>query len=257
MAAKLGEKGERLGKLEELRRRETELLEELARGGVKGVVAVQREIRRELENVLEHVVPDDRELTLEDVERWCATRFWKFASTMPANPHTYTLRYAGDDGMFCRVCLFVWTHGYANVFGGREFTQLDVGDHFLWTTQANGDGRDTSLTTLINAKPLSLLERRPPTSRWRPTKPLIARAAVRRLEVGEGLALSGAEVAVERVDGSRYRWVRGARSVEVDEDEATRRLAARKADELDTLRFGEAATQLPLGTLKTDGRERA
>lgn len=258
MAAKPREKGERLGRLEELRARETALMEELAAGGVKGVLAVQREIRRELEHVPEHVVPEDRELTLEDVERWCESRFWKFASTMPTNPHSYTIKDWGDPDMFERVCLYLWDNGYANVFGGREFTQLDVGDHFIWSTQHRGDdGRDTTNTTLINRKLLSLLVRNPPSSRWRPTKQMRAKAAIRRLGVGEVLTLNGTPVRVERRGVGLYLWAtpRG-RVLELDAERAIQRLAGCKVEELDGMRFSEAVETPLFGGDGRDGEER-
>lgn len=230
--------------LEELRARKVELIEDLARGGVGGVLAVEREIRAALRDVPEHVADDP--LTEEEVRRWVGSVHWQFARTMAQNPHEYANIRWCDEGMFRRVCVWLWDRSYPNVFGGREFPQCDLAGYTFWTCQARGpSGRDPSLTTILNRKPLSIHTPNPPRSTWRPTKSLIARAAVRRLGVGEGLTLSGAEVAVERVEEDRFCWVRGARSSEVDREEAVRKLAARKARELDGLSFNVASPTQP------------
>jgi DNA invertase Pin-like site-specific DNA recombinase len=86
---------------------------------------------------------------------------WRFARTMAANPHFYSLRqsWARDDD-------FVWAveqirlRGYRQKFKGHWYTQLDVNDHFYWTmgwpigSLDWGWGRlNKSGTILINRKP--------------------------------------------------------------------------------------------------------
>jgi hypothetical protein len=81
---------------------------------------------------------------------------WRFATTMPDNPHWYTLRrtWARDED-------FVWAveqirlRGYRHKYEGKWYTQLDVNDHFYWTMGwpiNYPDGR--ACTILINRKPL-------------------------------------------------------------------------------------------------------
>jgi len=88
---------------------------------------------------------------------------WRFAKTMPQNPHWYTLRqtWARDED-------FVWcveqirALGYRTKFQGDWYTQLDVNNHFYWTMGWPigsfdwGWGRlNKAGTILINRKPLA------------------------------------------------------------------------------------------------------
>lgn len=88
---------------------------------------------------------------------------WRFAKTMPQNPHWYTLRktWARDDD-------FVWAveqirlRGYRSKYNGSWYTQLDVNDHFYWTMgwpigsfDWGWDRLNAGGTILINRKPLT------------------------------------------------------------------------------------------------------
>jgi len=73
---------------------------------------------------------------------------WIFAKTMPENPHEYTLRREWpSDADFVRAVLFIREHGYQNLFEGRWYTQLDIGEHTYWTM-----GAPVEETILINRK---------------------------------------------------------------------------------------------------------
>lgn len=89
-------------------------------------------------------------LSNEDLGRWVASVPWKFARTMPENPHEYCQRRDVDDREFELVVLHIREHGYQQWFAGYEYTALDVGGHFLWTM---GDSLPTTL--LINRKPIT------------------------------------------------------------------------------------------------------
>ena len=49
--------------------------------------SVKRDLRAELRHIEEYWVPEDRELTLEDVGTWCRSAYFNMAHTMPGNPH--------------------------------------------------------------------------------------------------------------------------------------------------------------------------
>lgn len=87
---------------------------------------------------------------LDRVARDLAAAHWIFAETMPENPHEYTLRreWASDAG-FVRAVRFIRAHGYQNLFQGRWYTQLDLGEHTYWTL-----GAPVEETILINRKPI-------------------------------------------------------------------------------------------------------
>jgi hypothetical protein len=143
-------------KLQQLEKEKTRLFERLA--GVaeqqkvlaREVYAVEREQKRELEAVEEHIAPDP--LSFEDVERWVQTVFFSFARTMASNPHMYAARKRCDDAMFTRIARFVQENGYPQKYGGHDYTILDVDlhgePHFVWTM-----GSPPSQTQILNCKP--------------------------------------------------------------------------------------------------------
>ncbi len=119
------------------------LMEELARVAERQK-ALQREMRRcereqkeALKKVPEHSVPEDQDLTLEDVEKWCRSEFFIMAHTAPGNPHCYFARKkVRDPIMYQRVVGYVLANGYPQKYSGDEYTVLDVelngSSWFLW-----------------------------------------------------------------------------------------------------------------------------
>ena len=87
------------------------------------------------------------ELTPEQCQDALESHLWIFAKTMPDNPHEYTLRKQWDDDLFVEVVKHIRSNGYTAYFGGRPYTQLDVGDFFYWTM-----GAPLGETILINRK---------------------------------------------------------------------------------------------------------
>lgn len=73
---------------------------------------------------------------------------WRFAKTMPDNPHWYTLRktWAQDDE-FVHCTQFIRDYGYREKYGGRWYTVLNINDMKYWTM-----GAPIPQTTLINRK---------------------------------------------------------------------------------------------------------
>ena len=159
------EPGRKLGsapKLRELEKKRVRLMESLLEIA-KGQKALQsemrgleRELKKELQLVEEHWVPEDRDLSLEDVEAWCRTTFYIMAHSMPQNPHCYFARKkVRRPEMYERVVRFILTHGYPQRYGGSVYTCLDVrmidGVWFLWPmTDVPSDSE------ILNLKPGSM-----------------------------------------------------------------------------------------------------
>lgn len=73
---------------------------------------------------------------------------WRFARTMPTNPHHYTLReHWPDDAAFAWAVEFIRQRGYRAQFKGRGYTQIDVNEHFYWSM-----GAPIPSTILVNRK---------------------------------------------------------------------------------------------------------
>jgi hypothetical protein len=154
-----GRKQGSVPKLQQLEQEKTRLFERLAevaeeqKALAREVYAVEREQKRELKAVEEHIAPEP--LSYADVERWAQTVFFSFARTMASNPHMYAARKRCDDTMFERVARFVQENGYSQRYGGSVYTCLDVDLHgeprFMWTM-----GSSPSETVVLNCKPHSL-----------------------------------------------------------------------------------------------------
>jgi hypothetical protein len=98
---------------------------------------LERELKKELQLVEEHWVPEDRDLNLEDVEAWCRTAFYNMAHSMPQNPHCYFARKkVRRPEMYMRVVHYILRYGYPQRYGGSVYTCLDVrmndGVWYLW-----------------------------------------------------------------------------------------------------------------------------
>ncbi len=149
-------------KLVELERERVGLMEELAeisesqKARQRQMRRIERELKAELQSVEEHHVPEDQELTLEDVEKWCRSAFYNLAHTMPGNPHCYFARKkVRHPDMYERVVGYVLANGYPQRYGNSVYTCLDVELHdgiwFLWPM--NDDPRQSEV---LNLKPDSM-----------------------------------------------------------------------------------------------------
>jgi hypothetical protein len=146
-------------KLKQLEKEKTQLFARLAEVGAqqkalaREVYAVEREQKRELEAVEEHIAPDP--LSYEDVERWVQTVYFSFARTQAANPHMYAARKRCDDAKFTRIARYVQESGYPQKYSGHDYIVLDVDLHgepyFVWTM-----GSPPSQTQILNCKPNAL-----------------------------------------------------------------------------------------------------
>jgi hypothetical protein len=98
---------------------------------------IERDLKAELRHVEEYWVPEDQDLALEDVEKWCRSAYFNLAHTMPGNPHCYfSRRSSRRPDMYQRVVSFVLAHGYPQKYGRFTYTCLDVrmnsGTWYLW-----------------------------------------------------------------------------------------------------------------------------
>ncbi len=108
-------------------------------------------LQQKLKDLLERSQHPSRILTVEEVAEAFAGHRWIYAKTMPDNPHEYTLRREwADDVFFDAVVTAIRRLGYVTTYRGRQYTQLDMGEHFYWTM-----GHPISETILINRKRLA------------------------------------------------------------------------------------------------------
>lgn len=133
---------------------------------VAGSRRIERERKKLLEGVPEHTVPQDRELTLEDVEAWCRTAFFNQAHSMPSNPHAYFSRKKSrEPSMYERVVGFVIENGYDQTYYGSTYRALDIrlngSDWYCWAMTD-----DATKSEVLNLKPRTM----PPTGEERRRK---------------------------------------------------------------------------------------
>lgn len=89
---------------------------------------------------------------------------FRFAKTMPQNPHEYTLRQTWEnDEDFQRCVLLIRAHGYREKFGNTWYVLMRVGDYKYWTMGCPLFARGLpwqetkgSVTILINRKAIGV-----------------------------------------------------------------------------------------------------
>ena len=145
-----------------IERRRVRVMEELAevaktqKALQKEMRAAEREMKEVLKNTEGYSVPEDRDLTLEDVESWMRQEFNIMAHTAPANPHTYFARKkVRDPSMYERAVRFILENGYEQKYGGDPYTVLDVRlNDGVWFAWAMTD--DPAQSEVLNLKPDSM-----------------------------------------------------------------------------------------------------
>ena len=85
--------------------------------------------------------------TEAEFSRFVASHTWIFARTMPQNPHEYTLRRDTDSATFDAAVRFIREHGEREIYWGKPYKTLYLGDHKFWTM-----GAPLEETILINRK---------------------------------------------------------------------------------------------------------
>jgi len=152
----------KMATLAKMERERVSLIEDLARLAERQK-ALQKEMRaiekrhrviaRDLE---EYTVPEARELTHEDVERWCRSAYFNMAHTMVGNPHAYSARKkVREPGMYERVVRYIIDNGYSQRYGNSDYTVLDIEMNgtgwFCWPMTTN-----PSESQVLNLKPVTL-----------------------------------------------------------------------------------------------------
>jgi hypothetical protein len=85
-----------------------------------------------------------------DFSAFVERQSWRFALTMPDNPHEYALRRHAADNEFDAAVRYIREHGRLESFRGRPYKTLYFGEHKYWTM-----GAPLAETDLINRKPRS------------------------------------------------------------------------------------------------------
>ena len=83
-------------------------------------------------------------------EQFIRSAPWRFAKTMPDQPHEYTVRGETPDGEFNSFVLYIREHGHRAEYGGRFYTYLEVDAWRYWTM-----GAPVESTTVINRAEVS------------------------------------------------------------------------------------------------------
>ena len=101
-------------------------------------------------------------MTPEQITSFVTGHTWKFAKTMPQNPHWYVVKEkCRSQSEFERLVIHIREHGYKEKYAGRWYTvfAFSVGDTGelpwrepckMWTM-----GWPVDQTIILNAKPLS------------------------------------------------------------------------------------------------------
>ena len=71
---------------------------------------------------------------LEYLRQELESHEWRFAKTMPDNPHEYTTKKSWDDPReFEWTCLLIRARGKKRKYNGSWYVQLDLGDYTYWS----------------------------------------------------------------------------------------------------------------------------
>jgi hypothetical protein len=95
--------------------------------------------------------PTDRELlTDEQMLEWMESVPWRFAHSMPAHPHFYTLKRQQDPRRFEAVVRTILARGYDRKYLGRKWRSLDVGRrHYVWFHTSPSEAEEMGLQRLL------------------------------------------------------------------------------------------------------------
>jgi len=73
-------------------------------------------------------------MNIDDVKNLLDNATFKFAKTMPKNPHHYTVRDTWeDDEKFVDIVLYIREHGIKERFWKTEYTYLTIDGYKYWT----------------------------------------------------------------------------------------------------------------------------
>jgi hypothetical protein len=122
----------------------------------KAMRAIEKRHRYIARDLGEHTVPENRELTHEDVNLWCRSAYFNMAHTAPQNPHAYFSRKkVREPRMYERVVRFIIENGYSQRYGNSDYTILDIEMNgtkwFVWPMTTNAPESE-----VLNLKPVTL-----------------------------------------------------------------------------------------------------
>jgi hypothetical protein len=148
--------------LTEMERQRVALMEDLGRLAEqqkalqKQIRAIEKRHRDIAKDLPEHTVPEDRELTQEDVEKWCRSAYFNMAHTMVGNPHCYFARKkVREPRIYERVVSYIIDNGYLQRYGSSDYTVMDIEMNgtkwFCWPMTTN-----PSESQVLNLKPATL-----------------------------------------------------------------------------------------------------
>ena len=154
--------GKMVETLAQMERERVSLMEDL--GGLgeqqkalqKKIRAIEKRHRDIAKDLPEHTIPEDRELTHEDVNLWCRSAYFNLAHTAPGNPHCYFSRKkVREPGMYVRVVRYIIENGYPQRYSNSDYTVLDIEMNgtkwFCWPMT-----NDPSESQVLNLKPATL-----------------------------------------------------------------------------------------------------
>lgn len=86
----------------------------------------------------------------KDVLKLFLDHNWRFAKSMPKNPHWYTLRKDWDDKEFVECVMFIRENGYKQKWFKQEYIYLNINGYKYWTMGAPINKNGKPHTILIN-----------------------------------------------------------------------------------------------------------
>jgi len=84
-------------------------------------------------------------MTPKEVNAFLSKQKWRFAKTMPKNPHEYIVRDRSDDAEFIEAVKTMRTHGEARPFWGKIYVYYKYEGFEYWTM-----GNSLEITKIIN-----------------------------------------------------------------------------------------------------------
>jgi hypothetical protein len=84
-------------------------------------------------------------MKLEEFASFVDALEWKFAKTMPKNPHSYIVRERVDQTLFEDAVKFIRENGYVKTWFNKRYVYFDYNGHQYWTM-----GSPIPETTIMN-----------------------------------------------------------------------------------------------------------
>ena len=80
-----------------------------------------------------------------NIKEFISSVNWRFAHTMPKDPHYYTIRDYSNDSAFIEAVNIIRQQGKSVIFKGRSYICLDIDGWRYWTM-----GNPLPITKIIN-----------------------------------------------------------------------------------------------------------